>query len=71
MVRLAHLLTGSDLVAEDLVQDAFVRVDRAWARIDDPVPYLRASVVNACHSWHRQRSREANRWEAAAHRDPA
>lgn len=61
MVRLAHLLTGSNLAAEDLVQDAFVRVQRAWAQVVEPVPYLRAAVVNACRSWHRQRRREAAR----------
>ena len=43
MVRLAHLLTGSNAVAEDLVQDAFARLQQAWGRVDDPVPYLRAT----------------------------
>ena len=41
MVRLAHLLTRSNLAAEDLVQDAFVRVRAAWDRVEEPVPYLR------------------------------
>jgi RNA polymerase sigma-70 factor (sigma-E family) len=66
MVRLAHLLTGSNAAAEDLVQDAFARVQQAWGRIDDPVPYLRATVVNACRSWHRSRRREARRLRAVA-----
>jgi RNA polymerase sigma-70 factor (sigma-E family) len=66
MVRLAHLLTRSNLAAEDLVQDAFVRVRAAWARVEDPVPYLRRSVVNACRSWHRKRTRDAARDLAAA-----
>jgi RNA polymerase sigma-70 factor (sigma-E family) len=51
MVRLAHLLTGSNAVAEELVQDAFVRVGRRWDSITgEPAPYLRAAVVNACRS---------------------
>jgi len=66
MVRLAHLLTGSNVAAEDLVQDAFARMQRMWGRVDDPVPYLRASVVNACRSWHRSRRREDRRLRAVA-----
>jgi RNA polymerase sigma-70 factor (sigma-E family) len=55
MVGLANLLCGSRAVAEDLVQDAFVRVHRHWRRVGHPVPYLRASVVNACRNEHRRR----------------
>ena len=50
MVRLAVALTGSDVLAEDLVQDAFVRVHAHWDRIERPRPYLRVAVVNACRS---------------------
>ena len=32
MVRLAYLLTGSQAIAEELVQDAFVSVHRSWSR---------------------------------------
>ncbi len=71
MVRLAHLLTRSNLAAEDLVQDAFVRVRAAWARVEDPIPYLRRSVVNACRSWHRTRAREAARDRSLAVVDAA
>lgn len=55
MVRLAYLLTRSEETARDLVQDAFVRMHRQWTSIDQPVPYLRRTVVNACYSWHRRR----------------
>ena len=58
MVRLAYLLTGSEAIAEELVQDAFVSVHRAWDRADSPSAYLRAAVVNACRSWGRRRSLE-------------
>jgi RNA polymerase sigma-70 factor (sigma-E family) len=46
MVRLAHLITNSNVVAEDIVQEAFVALRRHWGGVDRPVGYLRASVVN-------------------------
>jgi RNA polymerase sigma factor (sigma-70 family) len=55
MVRLAYLLTGSAETAEDLAQDAFVRLHGAFARVAEPRAYLRRSVVNACTSFHRRR----------------
>jgi RNA polymerase sigma factor (sigma-70 family) len=58
MVRLAHLLTGSNEVAEDLVQDCFARLQRRIGGLDNAGAYLRVSVVNACRSWHRRRARE-------------
>lgn len=61
MVRLAHLLTGSNSVAEELVQDAFLRVHGRWDRIDTPGAYLRTAVVNSCRSHHRRRMLERTR----------
>jgi RNA polymerase sigma-70 factor (sigma-E family) len=58
MVRLAWALTGSEAAAEDLVQDAFVRVHAHWERIDSPRAYLRQAVVNACRSASRRAKRE-------------
>jgi RNA polymerase sigma-70 factor (sigma-E family) len=58
MVRLAFLLTGSPDVAQDVVQDAFVSVHRAWPRVREPRAYLRRAVVNACTSHHRRVFRE-------------
>ena len=55
MVRLAHLITGSNEVAEDLVQEAFVRLHRNWHRADRPAAYLRTAVVNRCRTWQRRR----------------
>jgi RNA polymerase sigma-70 factor (sigma-E family) len=54
MVRLAFLLTGSREVAQDLVQDSFVRLHGAWSRVRVPHAYLRRAVVNACNSHHRR-----------------
>jgi RNA polymerase sigma-70 factor (sigma-E family) len=67
MVRLAVALTGSEPLAEDLVQDAFVRVHARWGRIETPAAYLRAAVVNACRSAGRRVARE----RAAASRELA
>lgn len=55
LVRLAVFLTGSVPVAEDLVQDCFVRFGARPNPPDDPTKYLRMSVVNACRSYHRRR----------------
>ena len=61
MVRLAYLMTGSNEVAEDVVQDAFARLHGAWDRTENPGAYLRVSVLNGCRSWHRRRLRERDR----------
>jgi RNA polymerase sigma-70 factor (sigma-E family) len=70
LVQLAYLLTQSSETAHDLVQDVFARVLPRWQRLDDPVPYLRRSVVNAANSWRRrlrlERLRAANVEESAS-----
>ncbi len=60
LVRLAYLVTGSRVVAEDLVQDTFIRVMARLEATDSPGPYLRRSVLNACYSWHRRSRREVH-----------
>ncbi len=61
MVRLARVLVDSPEIAEDLVQDAFVRLHRHWGGVRDPGSYLHRSVVNACRSHHRRAWRERSR----------
>jgi RNA polymerase sigma-70 factor (sigma-E family) len=58
MVRLAFVLTGGDPAAEELVQDAFLRVRGKVDGVDQPAAYLRRAVVNACLSHGRRRGRE-------------
>lgn len=60
LVRLAYLMTGSQAVAEDLVQDCFARVMAHLDPGSSPGAYLRRSVVNACYSWHRRAWREVH-----------
>ena len=57
LVRLAALLSGSADTAPDLVQDCFVGLHGRWTAVQDPLPYARRSVVNACASHHRRVAR--------------
>jgi RNA polymerase sigma factor (sigma-70 family) len=53
MVRLAFVLVDDVAVAEELVQDVFVRMYRTGTTARDPLPYLRSAVYNACRNHHR------------------
>jgi RNA polymerase sigma-70 factor (sigma-E family) len=70
-VRLAHLLTGVDAVAEDLAQEAFTRVHRQWSTVENGPAYLRTTIVNVCRTWHRSRGREETRTRRAWSPDDA
>jgi RNA polymerase sigma-70 factor (sigma-E family) len=63
LVRLATLLLDDVGAAEEVVQDAYVRMHASWRRIRDPqaaVGYLRTTVVNLARSRlrHRQVARK-------------
>jgi RNA polymerase sigma-70 factor (sigma-E family) len=58
MVRLAHALTGDPGAAEDIVQEAFIRVQRHFVETETPRGYLRTTVVNLCRDRARRRHRE-------------
>lgn len=57
LMQVAFLMTGSNEVAEDLVQDVFLRCADRIDQLDHPASYLRVAVVNACRSRHRRESR--------------
>jgi RNA polymerase sigma factor (sigma-70 family) len=60
LIRIGLLLLGDQQSAEDVVQDAFLGLQRGLARLRDPakaLAYLRASVVNGCRTVHRRRSK--------------
>lgn len=65
LVRLATAVGGA-AGAEDVVQDSFANLLLRWYRVDDPMPYLRRSVVNGCVGRFRRRRREVL---VADHRD--
>lgn len=54
LVRLAWLLVDDRAVAEELVQEAFVRLHRRGGGIDNPGGYLRTIVVNLARGHHRR-----------------
>jgi RNA polymerase sigma-70 factor (sigma-E family) len=58
LLRFAFLLTGDEHLAEDLTQEALVRVHRRWSRIhssDGPEPYTRKAILRQYLSWRRLR----------------
>jgi DNA-directed RNA polymerase specialized sigma24 family protein len=60
-VRLAAFLSGTRDAAEDLAQEAFLRLEPRFADLESPAAYLRSTVVNLCRNQHRSASREARR----------
>jgi RNA polymerase sigma-70 factor (sigma-E family) len=61
MVRLAHVITGSNAIAEEIVQDAFVRLHRRFDAVDNPPAFLRTIVTNLCRSEVRRARRSPRR----------
>lgn len=59
--RLAYLMTGRQEAAEDIVQDAFARVQKRWAAVESPAAYLQTVVVNLCMDWRRRAALERER----------
>ena len=60
-VRLAYLLTGDRALAEDIVQDAFVRLAGRLVHLRDPGAfdaYLRRTVINLGNSYFRRKKVE-------------
>nr|WP_117212725.1 SigE family RNA polymerase sigma factor [Allorhizocola rhizosphaerae] len=58
--RIAYLLTGDPHLAEDLVQQALIRVAQRWEAIrDDPDPYVRRVIYTQHVSWWRRHRADA------------
>ena len=55
LVRLAHLLTGSPAIAEELAQEALFATQQRWHALDNPAGYARRALVNLCRSHQRRR----------------
>jgi RNA polymerase sigma-70 factor (sigma-E family) len=58
LVRLAHLMTGSSAVAEEIVQEAFLRLGRRTEGADDLGGYVYVTVVNLARGHLRKRAVE-------------
>lgn len=59
LVRLSALLVRDVQAAEEIVQESFIAMHRAWRRLRDPdraLAYLRQAVVNRSRSWLRHRA---------------
>jgi RNA polymerase sigma factor (sigma-70 family) len=56
--RLAFLITGSDEVADELVQEAFARLHERWRTVLNPAAYVSRTVTNLSRSEVRRRRRE-------------
>ena len=64
LVRLAHLLTGSAAIAEELAQEALLVTQQRWSTLDKPGAYARTALVNLCRSHQRRRVIERRRVSA-------
>jgi RNA polymerase sigma factor (sigma-70 family) len=60
-VRWALALVGDPAIAEELAQDSLAAVGARLSSLDNPVAYLRRTVVNRSASWHRSHARERRR----------
>ena len=60
LLRFAYLICRDAAVAEDLVQESFVRIHRAWRKAEDEGldAYARRTIVNLNHSRFRRIVRE-------------
>lgn len=76
--KLAYLMTGDTWVADDIVQDAFVRMAGRFLDLRDPLSvqgYVRRTVASLVFARHRRRALEDRHarqatTEAAFHYDP-
>lgn len=60
-VRLAGFLSGDRSIAEDIAQEAFIRLRPEFGHVENPGGYLRTTVVNLCRNHHRRTARESLR----------
>lgn len=58
LLRLAHLLAGSTVPGEELVQETLLVIHQRWSTLDDPSAYARRTLVNKVRSVQRRQVRE-------------
>jgi RNA polymerase sigma-70 factor (sigma-E family) len=70
LTGLAYVLCGDRGRAEDATQEALTRLYLRWGRIEEPLPYARRCVVNACRDQRRRSRRREHRERLAAQLQP-
>jgi RNA polymerase sigma factor (sigma-70 family) len=54
VVRTAFLMVGSHAIAEEIAQEAFLRLHQHFDQVENPGGFLRTAVVRLCLSWRRR-----------------
>jgi RNA polymerase sigma factor (sigma-70 family) len=66
LTRLAYSVIGDRQVAEELVQESYIRLQKAGDRVENRTAFLRTAVINRCKSYSVRRSKErAQLWRNA------
>ena len=70
--RLAYLLCGSTMHAQEIAQEALLAVHRRWGELDEPDGYLRRAIVNLSRSVQRRAVLERRHaWRFESREGPA
>lgn len=70
VVRTAFLIVGSHAVAEEISQEAFLRLYEHFEDVTNPGGFLRTTTVRLCLSWRRRAVLEASRTATAVEPGP-
>jgi RNA polymerase sigma factor (sigma-70 family) len=66
LTRLAYSVIGDRQVAEELVQESYIRLHKAGDRVENRAAFLRVTVINRCKTYSVRRSKErAQLWRNA------
>jgi RNA polymerase sigma factor (sigma-70 family) len=68
---LAHLITGSRQLGQEVAQEAMLAVHEAWPTLEHPEAFLRVVVVNRSRSVQRRQVRERLHRQREAGHEPA
>jgi RNA polymerase sigma factor (sigma-70 family) len=66
LVRTAYLIVRSQHVAEELVQDGFLRLHQHFDTVESPGGFLHTTVVRLCLTWLKRRGMERERLDRTA-----
>jgi len=69
LYRALYLIVGNGPEAEELMQDAFLKVLERWDRIEDPTAYLYRCALNAARSRFRRLTMAAKRTITSGHQE--